>query len=81
MSLMKALAFVCNLETRLCFAGLLQPTSSSVLFPRSTSSGVPASCPKVPSSVASGSRTSSSGGLHCGHCDRDGHVEAYNYRK
>jgi hypothetical protein len=71
-SLMEALAAVRN-ETRLRSAGLLQSTSFSVLVARS---GILGSSPKVSASVASGSSgTRNSGGLHCNHCDRDGHDE------
>ena len=78
-SLMEALAAVRNEETRLCSAGLLQSTSSSVLAARS---GILGSSPKVPTSVAfGGSGTRSSGSLHCNHCDRDGHDEDHCYKK
>jgi hypothetical protein len=56
-SLMEALAVVRNEETHLRSAGLLQ--STLVLAAQSVSSEVPASSPKVPSSVASGSGTHS----------------------
>ena len=78
-SLMEALAAVCNEETHLCSVGLLQSTSSSVLAARSRILG---SSPKVPTSVAfGGSGTRSSGSLHCNHCDRDGHDEDHCYKK
>ena len=78
-SLMEALAAVRNEETRLRSAGLLQSTSSSVLAARSGILGSPL---KVPASAASGgSGTHNSGGLHCNHCDRDGHDEDHCYKK
>ncbi|CAD6254129.1 unnamed protein product [Miscanthus lutarioriparius] len=80
-SLMEALATVHNEETSLRFAGLLQSTSSSVLAARFACPGVLGSAPKGSSSVVSSSGTRSSGGLHCDHCDRDGHVEAHCYKK
>jgi hypothetical protein len=78
-SLMEALAAVRNKETHLRSASLLQSTSSSVL---ATRSGILGSTPKVPASVSSGaSGTHSSCGLHCNHCDRDGHDEDHCYKK
>ena len=85
-SLMEALAEVRSEETRLHAAGLLQYSSvlaarSSPSAPRSSSSSA-ATPPVVPSSVAplSGSRTGGSV-LECSHCGKEGHVEAYCYRK
>ena len=78
---MEALAVVCNEKTCLHSAGLLQSTSSLVLAAPSTSLGIVGSSPKVPSSVASGFGTHSSGGPHCDHCDRDGHIEAHYSKK
>jgi hypothetical protein len=83
-SLMDAIAEVCNEEVRLHDAGLLQ--STTVLAARSLAShslsaqptaSVPlASHPVVPP-VARGE----SGGLHCAHCGHNDHVEAFCYRK
>jgi hypothetical protein len=83
-SLMDALAEVRNEELRLRDAGLLQ--SATVLSARSSAScsssarpaaSVPlASPPLVPPAACS-----ESGGLHCAHCGRDGHVETFCYRK
>jgi hypothetical protein len=64
-SLMDVLAEVCNEETHRQDAGLLRV--SSVLAPR----------PPVAPSAAHGASI----GLHCDHCDRDGHVETFCYRK
>jgi hypothetical protein len=47
---------------------------SSVTRPATTVSLV---SPPVAPSVAAGAST----GLHCDHCGRDGHVEAFCYRK
>jgi hypothetical protein len=78
-SLMDALASVRNEETRLRVAGLLQ--SSSVLAAPSSSSRTTAASPTPPSSVAPPSAPGGRGGLHCDYYDKDGHVEAYCYRK
>ena len=78
-SLMDALASVRNEETRLRVAGLLQ--SYSVLAARSSTPRHTATSPTVPSSVAPPSTPGGRGGLHCDYCDKDGHVEAYCYRK
>ena len=76
-SLMEALAAVCNEGTHLHSAGLLQ-SASSVLTARSRILG----SAKVPGSVAfGGSETCSSGGLYCNHCDREGHDEDHCYKK
>jgi hypothetical protein len=83
-SLMDALVEVRNEEVRLRDAGLLQ--SATVLAARSSASrsssahptaSVPLASPPVVPHVARGE----SGGLHCAHCGRDGHVEAFCYRK
>jgi hypothetical protein len=78
-SLMDALAEVCNEETHLQDASLLRV--SSVLATRSSVSRpaipVPPTSPLVAPSTARGAST----GLHCDHYGRDGHVEAFCYRK
>jgi hypothetical protein len=82
--LIDALAEVRNEEVRLCDAGLLQ--SATVLAARSSASrssfahptaSVPLASPLILSHAARGE----SGGLHCAHRGRDGHVEAFCYRK
>jgi len=79
-----ALAEDRNEETRLHDAGLLQ--FSTVLAARSSASHslsahptalVPLSSPPVVPSSARGESVV----LHCDHCGRDGHVEAFCYRK
>jgi hypothetical protein len=72
---MDALAEVRNEEVRLRDAGLLQ--SASVLAARSSTGCSTSAPPLVVPPVARGE----SGGLHCDHCGRDGHVEAFCYRK
>jgi hypothetical protein len=83
-SLMDALAEVRNEEVHLSDAGLLQ--SATVLVARSSASrssftrptaSVPLASPPVVPPAAHGE----SGGLHCAHCGRDGHVDAFCYRK
>jgi hypothetical protein len=83
-SLMDALAELRNEEVRLRDAGLLQ--SATVLAARSSASrsssahpttSVPLASPPVVPPAARGE----SGGLHYAHCGRDGHVEAFCYRK
>jgi hypothetical protein len=80
---MDALAEIRN-EVRLRDVGLLQ--SATVLAARSSASrsssarptvSVPLASPPVVPPPARGE----SGGLHCAHCGRDGHVEAFCYRK
>jgi hypothetical protein len=83
-SLMDALAEVRNEEVRLRDAGLLQSatflvarsSASRSLFARPTASMPLASPPVVPPAARG-----ESGGLHCDHCGRNGHVEAFCYRK
>jgi hypothetical protein len=83
-SLMDALTEVRNEEVCLHDVGLLQSAtvliarSSAIrsLFARPTAS-VPLASPPVVPPAARGE----SGGLHCAHCGRDGHVEAFCYRK
>jgi hypothetical protein len=76
---MDALAQVHNEETRLQDVGLLRV--SSVLVAHSSvarhAAPVPLASPPVAPSVARGVST----GLHCDQCGRDGHVEAFYYRK
>jgi hypothetical protein len=75
-SLMNALAEVCNEETCLQDAGLLR--SSSVLVARFS---VACHIALVPLPFAPPAARGESVGLHCDHCGRDGHVEAFCYRK
>jgi hypothetical protein len=83
-SLMDALTEVHNKEVRLRDVGLLQ--SATVLAARSSASrssstrptaSMPLASPPVVPHAARGE----SGDLHCDHCGRDGHVEAFCYRK
>jgi hypothetical protein len=78
-SLMDVHAEVHNEETCLQDASLLQV--SSVLVVRSSvarpAAPVPPASPPVALSAARGASTS----LHCDHCGRDGHVEAFATRK
>jgi hypothetical protein len=83
-SLMDALVDLRNEEVRLRDADLLQ--SATVLTARSSAScsssarptvSVPLASPPVVPPAARGE----SGGLHSAHCGRDGHVEAFCYRK
>ena len=77
-SLMDAVAAIRNEETRLHSAGLLP--SATVLAARSSPSQ-----PVVPLSSATApppsTRGGGGGGLHCDYCGKDGHVEAFCYRK
>jgi hypothetical protein len=78
-SLMDALAEVRNKETRLQDVSLL--LISSVLAARSLvahpAAPVPQASPPIAPSIARGASTN----LHCDHCDRDGYVDAFCYRK
>jgi hypothetical protein len=78
-SLMDAIAEVHNEETRLHDAGLLRV--SSVLAARSLvarpAAPMPPASPPGASSTAHGAST----GLHCDHCGRDGHVDAFAIRR
>jgi hypothetical protein len=78
-SLMDAPTEVHNEETHLQDADLLR--ASSVLAARSSiacpAAPMPPASPLVAPSAAHGVST----GLHCDHCGRDGHVEAFCYRK
>jgi hypothetical protein len=83
-SLMDALTEVRNEEVRLLDPGLLQ--SATVLAARSSASHFSSARPTALVSLASPSvvppaTRDESGGLHCAHCGRDGHVEAFCYRK
>jgi hypothetical protein len=48
---------------------------------RSSSARPTASMPLASPSVVPPAARGESGGLHCAHCGRDGHVEAFCYRK
>jgi hypothetical protein len=83
-SLMDVLTEVHNEEVHLRDADLLQ--SATVLVAHSSAShsssahpttSVPLASPPVVLPAIRGE----SGGLHCAHCGRDGHVEAFCYRK
>jgi hypothetical protein len=76
---MDALAEVHNEETRLRDAGLLQ--SATVLATRSSSAHPATHVPLVSPLVVRPAARGESVGLHCDHCGRDGHVEAFCYRK
>ncbi|WVZ93221.1 hypothetical protein U9M48_039219 [Paspalum notatum var. saurae] len=81
-SLIDALTDVRNEETRLRSAGLLPPTSA--LATRSSPSRPAVAPPSLPSSATAPSpsaRGGGGGGLHCDYCGKDGHVEAFCYRK
>jgi hypothetical protein len=83
-SLMDALVVVHNEEVRLRDAGLLQ--SATVLAARSSasrsSSARPtASVPHASSPVVPPGARGESDGIHYDHCGRDGHEEAFCYRK
>jgi hypothetical protein len=83
-SLMDALAEVRSEEVRLRDARLLQ--LATVLAARSSASRSSSARPTASVSLASPpvvppDARSESGGLHCAHCGRDGHVEAFCYRK
>jgi hypothetical protein len=81
---MDALAEVRNEEVHLRDASLLQSAtvlaarfSASRSFSARPTASVPLASPPVVPPAARGE----SGGLHCDHCGRDGHVEAFCYRK
>jgi hypothetical protein len=81
---MDALAEVHNEETRLRDAGLLQ--STTILDARSSAGGSSSSHPTTSLPLASPlvvppTAHGESIGFHCDHCGRDGHVEAFCYKK
>jgi hypothetical protein len=81
---MDALVEVRNEEVHLRDAGLLQ--SATVLAARSSASRSlsarpTASVPLASSPVVPPAARGESGGLHFAHCGRDGHVDAFCYRK
>jgi hypothetical protein len=83
-SLMDALTEVRNEEVYLRDAGLLQ--SATVLAAHSsaghsTSARPTASVPLASPPVFPPTARGESGGLYCDYCGRDGHVEAFCYRK
>jgi hypothetical protein len=83
-SFMDAIAEIHNEETRLCDAGLLQ--SATVLTAcssagRSLSARPAAPVPLASPPVVPPTARDESVGLHCDHCGRDGHVEAFCYKK
>jgi hypothetical protein len=80
--LIDALAEVHNEEVHLHDVGLLQ--SATVLAARSStirslSARPTASVPLASHPVVPPAARGESGGLHCAHCGRDGHVEAFCY--
>jgi hypothetical protein len=82
--LMDALAEVHNEEIHLHDVGLLQ--SATVLAARSSAGRSSSAHPAAPVPLASPpvvppTTHGESGGLHCDHCGRDGHVESFYYRK
>jgi hypothetical protein len=78
-SLMDALAEIRDEETRLQDAGLLRV--SSVLATRSSVPRPAAPVPPAWPSAAPSAGGGASIGLHCDHCGRDGHVEAFCCKK
>jgi hypothetical protein len=78
-SLMDALTEVRNEETRLRDTGLLQ--YATVLAAHSSSVHLAAPVPLASTPVVPAAARGESVGLHCHHCGRDGHVEAFCYRK
>jgi hypothetical protein len=83
-SLMDALTEVHNEEVHLRDAGLLQ--YATVLAACSSASRSSSACPTASVPLASPpvvppTAHGESGGIHRAHCGRDGHVEAFRYRK
>jgi hypothetical protein len=83
-SLMDALVEVRNEEVHLCDASFLQ--STTVLATRSSAGHSSSTRPATPMPLASppvvpSAARDESGVLHCDQCGRDGHVEAFCYRK
>jgi hypothetical protein len=76
-SLMDALAKVCNEETHLQDVILLQ-WSSSILVARSLVARPVAHMPLASAPVAPPATRGENVGLHCDHCGRDGHVEVFS---
>jgi hypothetical protein len=81
---MDALTEVRNEEICLRNADLLQ--SATVFAARSSAGRCLSACPTAPVPLASPpvvppTARGESVGLHCNHCCRDGHVEAFCYRK
>ncbi|WVZ89477.1 hypothetical protein U9M48_035880 [Paspalum notatum var. saurae] len=75
---MDVVAAVRNEETRLRSAGLLP--SATVLAARSLPSQPVVSLSSAPAPPPS-TRGGGGGGIHCDYCGKDGHVEAFCYRK
>jgi hypothetical protein len=81
---MDALAEVHNEEVHLRDAGLLQfaiVLAARSSASRSSSARPTASMPLASPPVVPPAARGESGGLHCAHCGRDGHVDAFCYRK
>jgi hypothetical protein len=78
-SMMDALVEVCNEETHLLDAGLLQ--SSFILVACSSVARPTTLVPLASASVAPSTARGESVGLHCDHCGRNEHVEVFCYRK
>ncbi|WVZ61780.1 hypothetical protein U9M48_011597 [Paspalum notatum var. saurae] len=79
-SLIDALAAVRNEEIRLRSAGLLPSVSALAARSAPSRPAVP-SLPSSPVPVPSSSARGGGGRLHCDYCGKDGHVEAFCYRK
>jgi hypothetical protein len=82
--LMDALAEIRNEEIRLHDAGLLQSATVLVAHSsvgRSSSTRLVAPVPLASPPVVPPTTRGESVGLHCDHCGRDRHVEAFCYRK
>jgi hypothetical protein len=81
---MDALVEVRNEEVYLRDAGLLQSVTVLAAHSsasRSSSARPTASVPLASTPVVPPAARGESGGLHCAHCGRDGHVKAFCYRK
>ncbi|WVZ60284.1 hypothetical protein U9M48_010330 [Paspalum notatum var. saurae] len=79
-SLIDALAAVRNEEIRLRSAGLL-PSVSALAARSAPSRPAAPSLPSSPAPVPPSSARGGGGRLHCDYCGKDGHVEAFCYRK
>ncbi|WVZ64725.1 hypothetical protein U9M48_014202 [Paspalum notatum var. saurae] len=80
-SLMDAVAAVRNEETRLRSAGLLPSVSALAARSAPSRPAVPSLSSPSSTPVPSPSARGGGGGLHCDYCGKDGHVEAFCYRK
>ncbi|WVZ72434.1 hypothetical protein U9M48_020898 [Paspalum notatum var. saurae] len=80
-SLIDALAAVRNEEIRLRSAGLLPSVSALAARSAPSRPAIPSLSSPSPAPVPSPSGRGGGGGLHCDYCGKDGHVEAFCYRK